>query len=184
MSQILISVHNYVTRFYFYLFFSCRFFNILVYHFKYNIDVYVSRSCFIIFYFRGGDIHQILPTLNAIFLFSRNSMLAYHFMLHGISDIQCYLQWQPTFDVSFFRFSYSQHSMLAETNVANIYVRTYRYLFPQINIHRWSKNIQHYMLAHAVLHDISIETLKWVILPTFILSHAVYITLPFNWVKV
>ena len=45
-------------------------------------------------------------------------MLANIFLLHAISDIQ------PSFDVRFLRFCYSQHSMLADTNVANIYVST------------------------------------------------------------
>ena len=47
-----------------------------------------------------------------------HSMLANIFLLHAISDIQ------PSFDVRFLRFCYSQHSMLADTNVANIYVST------------------------------------------------------------
>ena len=40
------------------------------------------------------------------------------------------------------------------------------------------------MLAHTVLHKISIDTYKWDIFPRFMLTYRVYITLPLIWVKV
>ena len=44
----------------FYLFLSGEFFNIYFYRFKSYADVYVRRSCFIIFLFKKEIIHQML----------------------------------------------------------------------------------------------------------------------------
>ena len=57
----------------------------LGYHFKFDAEVYVSRSFLIIFLFQEEIIHQILPTCNARFMFIRHYMLVYLFMLHGIA---------------------------------------------------------------------------------------------------
>ena len=81
---------------------------------------------------------------------SKHSILA-----SCLADILCYLFFlcymtYPTLNVSsndiqhlmlyIFHFSYSQHSMLAEPNVSEIYVRSYGSLLPQININQWRIN--------------------------------------------
>ena len=81
-------------------------------------------------------------------------------------------------------FGYSQHLMLAGTNVAKIYVSTNVSLLPQINIHRRRKNSQHYMLAHPDLNDISIDTHKQEIFTIFMVEDYVYITCSLDLVKV
>ena len=50
--------------------------------------------------------------------------------------------------------------MLAETNVAEIYVSTYGALLLQIKTNIRRINSQNYMLSYPVLHDISMDTYK------------------------
>ena len=96
-------------------------------------------------------------------------MLDYIVMLHFISGIQCYLQCHPTFEVNIFHWSYSQPLMLAEMNVADIYVRTTRSLL-QITYFCWCReNIQHSMLDHPYFNQISMDSYKIEIFMTFML---------------
>ena len=100
--KIIISIHNNDKNFNNYLFFSDEFFKILVYHLKYDVDIHINRSCFIILLFQEEIIHQIISTCNVSFMFILHYMLASIFMLHYISGIKSYLQQQTTFDVRFF----------------------------------------------------------------------------------
>ena len=56
-------------------------------------------------------------------------------------------------------------------------------LLQEINIHQWSINIKHFMLAHPVFHNIPIDTYIPELLPTVMIADADYITLPLNWIK-
>ena len=64
--------------------------------------------------------------------------------------------------------------------IVNIYVRINGYLFQGINIHRKTIDNQHLMLGNPVFHNISIDTYKQEILPTFMFAYGVYITRPLN----
>ena len=44
--------------------------------------------------------------------------------------------------------------------------------------------IENFILAYPIFHNILIDTYKREILPTFMLEDGVYITLPMNWLKV
>ena len=59
--------------------------------------------------------------------------------------------------------------MLADINVAKIYVRTTGSLFLQMNIYWYIKNRQHSMLDDLDFNENSIETYKQEIRPTFVL---------------
>ena len=68
--------------------------------------------------------------------------------------------------------------------ISNIYIRITGYLFQEINIHQWRINIKYSMLDHPIFQKKLIDTYKQEILPPFMLSYGVYITLSLNWVKV
>ena len=61
--------------------------------------------------------------------------------------------------------------------IADSYVSITGYLMQDIGINRQKVNIQPIMLAHPVFHDISIDTYKQEIFPTFMLANGVNITL-------
>ena len=81
-------------------------------------------------------------------------MLDSLFMLHCISDVPCYHQQQPKFDVRFFHWIHSQHLILSDMNVDSICVNTTGFLSQIIYIRRCRENIQHYMSDNPDLVNI------------------------------
>ena len=65
-------------------------------------------------------------------------------------------------------------------NVTKIYVITTASLLQQINIRRYRKNIQHSMLAHTDLNNVSIDNYKQEIFTTFMLPGCVFFTCLMN----
>ena len=62
--------------------------------------------------------------------------------------------------LTFFHWSYIQHLMLSEMNVANIYVNPVVYLLNMIYFRRCRENSQHYLSANPYLNHISMENYK------------------------
>ena len=62
----------------------------------------------------------------------------------------------------------------------DIYVSITGYLFQVIKIHGCRLNSQHFMSAHLVFHDISIDTKKQERFLKIMLADGVYITFPLN----
>ena len=78
--------------------------------------------------------------------------------------------------LDFFHWSYSQHLMLANMNVSDIYVSTTGYLLQIIYISRRIKNSQHFMPDNPDFSNISIENYKHEELQTVMFKLHVYVT--------
>ena len=63
---------------------TTMYFNILVYYFIFDADIYVIRIYFIVLLFQEDHFHQIQPTCNVSSVFIQHYMLAFLFMLHCI----------------------------------------------------------------------------------------------------
>ena len=64
--------------------------------------------------------------------------------------------------------------------ISDIYVSTPVYLLQQISLYQGRNNSQHYMLARPDFKNISIDTYRREMFPTFMLIAGVYITCSVN----
>ena len=64
--------------------------------------------------------------------------------------------------------------------MSDTYVRITGYIIQQININWCRKSIQHFMLADSDFNNISIDTYKREIFPTFMLADGEYIIRSLN----
>ena len=82
--------------------------------------------------------------------------------------------------LAFFHWSYTQHLVLSEMNVSNIYVSTNESLLQIIYILRCRGNNQHSMSTNTDFNNISIHNYKREVFLKFVLVLHVYVTHLFN----